>query len=80
MKDCGYYENLISSRLVSFTRANCALTIQKIRTMNNPKKINISGTADDFLTPEAIQLIASAEELVPILAERARTADTEGSK
>lgn len=46
--------------------------------MSVPNKINITGIADDFLTPDAIRLIESAEALVPALAKRASTADVEG--
>lgn len=41
-------------------------------------KINITGIADDFLTPDAIRLIEAAEKLVPILAQRANDTDTAG--
>lgn len=46
--------------------------------MSIPNKINISGITDDFITPEAARLIEAAQELVPILSERARATDLAG--
>ncbi|MDG1731427.1 MAG: acyl-CoA dehydrogenase family protein [Thalassotalea sp.] len=46
--------------------------------MTVPNKINITGINDDFLTPEAIRLIESAEKLVPSLLERASATDVAG--
>ncbi|MEY8199147.1 MAG: acyl-CoA dehydrogenase family protein [Colwellia sp.] len=47
--------------------------------MSVPNKINLAGiSSDDFLTPEAIRLIETAEELVPLFAERARATDLAG--
>jgi 3-hydroxy-9,10-secoandrosta-1,3,5(10)-triene-9,17-dione monooxygenase len=39
---------------------------------------NIAGVADDYLTPDAIRLIAAAKALVPVLAERAKATDEAG--
>lgn len=46
--------------------------------MSVPNKIDITGISDDFLTPDAIRLIESAEKLVPNLLERADATDTAG--
>jgi len=46
--------------------------------MSVPNKIDITGIADDFLTPEATRLIEAAEKLVPNLLDRAQATDEAG--
>ena len=38
----------------------------------------MTATHDDYLTPEAIELIGRAKALTPLLAERAAAADRDG--